>query len=318
MAKKEVILIIGALGQIGTELTAALREKHGKEAVIAADLLESKPELWANGPYLRLNVMDKLAIEDIISRNKVTIVYHLAAVLSAAGERNPSHTWTINMLGLVNVLDVAKIFGSRVFWPSSIAVFGPSSPKVLCPQNAPMEPATIYGITKVAGEQLCKHYHDQYGVDIRSLRFPGLIGYGAKPGGGTTDYAVDIFQQAVSKGHYTCFLKAKTRLPMMYMPDAVRAVVELMETPAERLKTRKSYNLSAMSFSPDELYHEIQGYLPDFTILYQHDARQVIADSWPESVDDREAMNDWGWKPQYDLKAMTADMLKNIKRRFND
>lgn len=317
MAKKIVTLVIGALGQIGTDLTAALRKKHGSETVIAADLLDSKPELCKNGPYLRLDVMDKLAIEDVISRNKVTVVYHLAAILSAAGERNPSHTWTINMLGLINVLDVAKIFELQVFWPSSIAVFGPSSPKVFCPQNAPMEPATIYGITKVAGEQLCKHYHDQYGVDIRSVRFPGLIGYCAKPSGGTTDYAVDIFQQAVTKGHCTCFLKAKTRLPMMYMLDAVRAIVELMETPAERLKIRKSYNLSAMSFSPEELYQEIKSHLPDFTIFYHHDTRQVIADSWPESIDYKDAIIDWGWQPEYDLKTMTADIFKNIKRRFN-
>jgi len=314
MAKKEVILIIGAHGQIGTELTVALREKYGREAVIAADLADSSPARQIDGPYVRLNVMDKMAIEDVVSRNKVTIIYHLAAVLSANGEKNPPHTWTINMLGLLNVLDMAKIFGLRIFWPSSIAVFGPNSPKVLCPQNAVMEPATVYGITKHAGEQLCKYYHRNYGIDVRSLRFPGLISYTAKAGGGTTDYAVDIFHKAVEKEHYTCFLKAKTRLPMMYMPDAIRAVLQLMDMPAEQLKTRMAYNISAMSFTPEELYQEIRGHLPGFSILYNPDSRQVIADSWPESIDDAAAISDWGWQPTYDLAAMTTDMLENITK----
>jgi nucleoside-diphosphate-sugar epimerase len=312
MAKKEIILVIGANGQIGEELTIALRNKYGTEEVIATDLLEPTAELLKDGPYLQLNVMNKFAIEEVLIRFKVTAVYHLAAVLSAAGEKNVNHTWNINMLGLLNVLDVAKIFALKVFWPSSIAVFGPTSPKQLCPQRTVTEPATLYGITKVAGEQLCNYYHEQYGVDVRSLRFPGLIGHTGKPGGGTTDYAVEIFYQALQTGSYTCFLKPETTLPMMYMPDAVRATMELMEARPEQVKIRTAYNLSAMSFSPKNLAAAIAGHLPDFVIKYAPDFRQKIADSWPTSIDHSEAANDWGWQPKYDLEAMTADMLQHL------
>jgi nucleoside-diphosphate-sugar epimerase len=313
--KNEVILVIGANGQIGTELTVALRKQHGTDAVIAADLLEPTRDLLKNGPYFRLNVMEKVAIENIVTRNKVTIIYHLAAILSANGEKNLSHTWNINMLGLLNVLDVAKIFGLKLFWPSSIAIFGPTSPKLLCPQRTITEPATAYGITKCAGEQLCNYYHEQYGVDVRSLRLPGLVSYTAKPGGGTTDYAVDIFYQALERGTYTCFLKEDTTLPMMYMADAVRAILELVNAPAEKIKIRTSYNISAMSFSPKNLAAAITAHLPDFTIKYQPDIRQRIADSWPRSIEYVEATADWGWQAAYDLEAMTTDMLQHLANR---
>jgi len=312
MPKGQVILIIGALGQIGTELSVALRNRYGTDNVIAADLLAPTPGLLKDGPYFQLNVMEKLAIENLVTRNKVTTIYHLAAVLSASGEKNPSHAWNLNMLGLINVLDVAKIFGLKLFWPSSIAVFGPTSPKILCPQHTITEPVTVYGTTKLAGEQLCNYYHEQYGVDVRSLRFPGLISHTAKPGGGTTDYAVDIFYQALEKGSYACFLKAETTLPMMYMPDAVRAAMELMEMPADKIKIRTAYNISAMSFSPKNIAAAITAHLPEFSIRYQPDARQQIADSWPGSIDYTKATNDWGWRPKYDLETMTADMLQHI------
>jgi len=317
MVNKKVILIIGALGQIGTDLTIALRNRFGTESVIAADLLEVKPDLLKSGPYIRLNVMDKVAIEDVVTRNKVTEIYHLAAVLSANGEKNTSHTWNINIIGLMNVLDVAKIFGLKVFWPSSIAIFGPTSPKLLCPQHTVTEPVTVYGITKVAGEHLCNYYHEQYGVDVRSLRYPGLISYSAKPGGGTTDYAADIFYHALEKGSYNCFLKEETTLPMMYMADAIRAVVELMDAPVEKIRIRTSYNISAMSFSPKNLSAAITKHLPDFHISYKPDARQRIADSWPTTIEYIEATNDWGWRPKYDINLMTADMLQCIANQKN-
>jgi nucleoside-diphosphate-sugar epimerase len=259
--------------------------------------------------------IDKIAIEDIVTRNNVTTIYHLAAVLSASGEKNPSHAWNLNMLSLLNVLDVAKIFGVKLFWPSSIAVFGPTSPKQLCPQHTVTEPTTVYGTTKLAGEQLCNYYNEQYGVDVRSLRYPGLVSYTAKPGGGTTDYAVEIFHQAIKEGSYTCFLKAETALPMMYMPDAVRAAMELMETPAVQVRIRTAYNISAMSFSPKNIAAAIKAHLPEFSICYQPDARQKIADSWPGSIDCTPATNDWGWRSIYDLEMMTADMLKHIAVR---
>lgn len=309
---KDIILVIGALGQVGSALTIALRNKYGAAAVIATDVFEPGSNLQQDGPYYRLNVMEKLAIEDVVSKHKVTIVYHLAAVLSAAGEKNPAHTWNVNMSGLLNVLDVAKIFKLKVFWPSSIAVFGPTSPKQLCPQHTVTEPVTLYGITKLAGEQLCCYYHEQYGVDVRSLRFPGLISYTAKPGGGTTDYAVDIFYQALNTGKYSCFLKQETTLPMMYMTDAARAAIELMDAPADRVKIRSAYNISAMSFSPKNLAAAIAVHLPEFMISYAPDSRQKIADSWPMSIAHDEAVMDWGWQPGYDLQAMTADMLRHI------
>jgi len=248
-----------------------------------------------------------------VIRQNVTQVYLLAAILSATGEKNPGLAWNLNMQGLLNVLDIAREEKlHKVYWPSSIAVFGPTSPKKDCPQQTIIEPTTVYGISKYAGEFWCNYFHQRFGVDVRSLRYPGLISYKSAPGGGTTDYAVEIFHEALEENKYTCFLKEDTYLPMMYMPDAIRATIELMETPANRIDIRTSYNISGMSFSPAEIAAEIKKYKPDFTISYEPDYRQKIADSWPQSIDDSKARNDWGWKPEYDLAKMTRDMLENL------
>lgn len=310
---KEKILVIGASGQIGVELTLALRKMHGAAQVVAADLREQNPLLAGTGPYVSLDVMNKEMLHVQIIRQNITQVYLLAAILSATGEKNPSLAWNLNMQGLLNVLDIAREEKlSKVFWPSSIAVFGPSSPRVNCPQQTIIEPTTIYGISKYAGEFWCNYYWQRYGVDVRSLRYPGLISYKSAPGGGTTDYAVEIYHEALSQRSYTCFLKQDTYLPMMYMPDAIRATIELMEAPADRISVRTSYNLSAMSFSPAEIAVSIQKQIPDFRMAYQPDYRQPIADSWPQSIDDSVARRDWGWKHEYDLDAMTVDMLQNL------
>jgi nucleoside-diphosphate-sugar epimerase len=311
---KEKILVIGASGQIGVELTLALRKMHGAAQVVAADLREQNPLLAGTGPYVSLDVMNKEMLHVQIIRQNITQVYLLAAILSATGEKNPSLAWNLNMQGLLNVLDIAREEKlSKVFWPSSIAVFGPSSPRVNCPQQTIIEPTTIYGISKYAGEFWCNYYWQRYGVDVRSLRYPGLISYKSAPGGGTTDYAVEIYHEAFSQRSYTCFLKQDTYLPMMYMPDAIRATIELMEAPADRISVRTSYNLSAMSFSPAEIAVSIQKQIPDFRMAYQPDYRQSIADSWPQSIDDSVARRDWGWKHEYDLDAMTVDMLQNLR-----
>lgn len=311
---KEKILVIGASGQIGVELTLALRKMHGAAQVVAADLREQNPLLAGTGPYVSLDVMNKEMLHVQIIRQNITQVYLLAAILSATGEKNPSLAWNLNMQGLLNVLDIAREEKlSKVFWPSSIAVFGPSSPRVNCPQQTIIEPTTIYGISKYAGEFWCNYYWQRYGVDVRSLRYPGLISYKSAPGGGTTDYAVEIYHEALSQRSYTCFLKQDTYLPMMYMPDAIRATIELMEAPADRISVRTSYNLSAMSFSPAEIAVSIQKQIPDFRMAYQPDYRQPIADSWPQSIDDSVARRDWGWKQEYDLDAMTVDMLQNLR-----
>jgi nucleoside-diphosphate-sugar epimerase len=311
---KEKILVIGASGQIGVELTLALRKMHGAAQVVAADLREQNPLLAGTGPYVSLDVMNKEMLHVQIIRQNITQVYLLAAILSATGEKNPSLAWNLNMQGLLNVLDIAREEKlSKVFWPSSIAVFGPSSPRVNCPQQTIIEPTTIYGISKYAGEFWCNYYWQRYGVDVRSLRYPGLISYKSAPGGGTTDYAVEIYHEALSQRSYTCFLKQDTYLPMMYMPDAIRATIELMEAPADRISVRTSYNLSAMSFSPAEIAVSIQKQIPDFRMAYQPDYRQSIADSWPQSIDDSVARRDWGWKHEYDLDAMTVDMLQNLR-----
>lgn len=311
---KEKILVIGASGQIGVELTLALRKMHGAAQVVAADLREQNPLLAGTGPYVSLDVMNKEMLHVQIIRQNITQVYLLAAILSATGEKNPSLAWNLNMQGLLNVLDIAREEKlSKVFWPSSIAVFGPSSPRVNCPQQTIIEPTTIYGISKYAGEFWCNYYWQRYGVDVRSLRYPGLISYKSAPGGGTTDYAVEIYHEALSQCSYTCFLKQDTYLPMMYMPDAIRATIELMEAPADRISVRTSYNLSAMSFSPAEIAVSIQKQIPDFRMAYQPDYRQPIADSWPQSIDDSVARRDWGWKQEYDLDAMTVDMLQNLR-----
>lgn len=313
---KEKILIIGASGQIGVELTLALRKLYGASAVIASDLREQNPLLEGTGPYVSLDVMNKEMLHVQVIRQGVTQIYLLAALLSATGEKNPGLAWNLNMQSLLNVLDIAKEEKlNKVYWPSSIAVFGPTSPKKDCPQKTIIEPTTVYGISKYAGEFWCNYYFLKYGVDVRSLRYPGLISYKSAPGGGTTDYAVEIFHEALEEGRYTSFLEKDTYLPMMYMPDAIRATIELMEAPKEKVKERTSYNLSAICFSPEELAAEIKKHVPGFRINYKPDYRQAIADSWPQSIDDTQARSDWGWKHEYDLAAMTSDMLQNLKRR---
>lgn len=311
---REKILVIGASGQIGVELTLALRKIYGNANVIASDLREENELLKGTGPYVSLDVMNKEMLHVQVIRQNVTQIYLLAAILSATGEKNPGLAWNLNMQGLLNVLDIAREETiHKVYWPSSIAVFGPTSPKQNCPQQTIIEPTTVYGISKYAGEFWCNYYHHRFGVDVRSLRYPGLISYKSAPGGGTTDYSVEIFHEALEEKRYTCFLKENTYLPMMYMPDAINATVELMEAPAEKISIRTSYNVSAMSFSPKEIAAEIKNYIPEFTISYQPDYRQAIADSWPQSIDDSVARHDWGWKHQYDLARMTKDMFENLK-----
>ena len=310
---KEKILVIGASGQIGVELTMALRKIYGNANVIASDLREQNPLLEGTGPYVSLDVMNKEMLHVQVIRQGITQIYLLAAILSATGEKNPNLAWSLNMQSLLNVLDIAKEENlHKVYWPSSIAVFGPTSPKQNCPQQTIIEPTTVYGISKYAGEFWCNYYLNRYGVDVRSLRYPGLISYKSLPGGGTTDYAVEIYHAAKAKETYECFLQEDTYLPMMYMPDAIRATIELMEAPREKINIRTSYNLSGMSFSPKEIAAEIKSEIPDFEIVYKPDSRQAIANSWPQSIDDSVATNDWGWKKEYDLKQMTKDMLENV------
>lgn len=310
---KERILVIGASGQIGVELTLALRKIYGEANVIASDLREQNPLLQGTGPYVSLDVMNKEMLHVQVIRQGVTQIYLLAAILSATGEKNPGLAWHLNMQGLLNVLDIAREEKlHRVYWPSSIAVFGPTSPKKDCPQKTIIEPTTVYGISKYAGEFWCNYYFNKFGVDVRSLRYPGLISYKSAPGGGTTDYAVEIFHEALEEKHYTCFLQRDTYLPMMYMPDAIRATIELMEAPSENIRERTSYNLSAISFSPEEIAAEIKKHLPEFRMTYAPDYRQTIANSWPQSIDDSVARQDWGWTHEYDLAAMTKDMLENL------
>ena len=310
---KDKILVIGASGQIGVELTIALRKIYGNANVIASDLREQNPLLEGTGPYVSLDVMNKEMLHVQVIRQGITQIYLLAAILSATGEKNPNLAWKLNMQSLINVLDIAKEENlHKVYWPSSIAVFGPTSPKQNCPQQTIIEPITVYGISKYAGEFWCNYYFNRYGVDVRSLRYPGLISYKSLPGGGTTDYAVEIYHAAKNRETYECFLEEDTYLPMMYMPDAIRATIELMEAPKEQIKIRTSYNLSGMSFSPKEIAQEIKKSIPEFEIIYKPDSRQAIANSWPQSIDDSVATAAWGWKAEYDLKEMTADMLENV------
>lgn len=311
---KERILVIGASGQIGVELTLALRKIYGNTNVIASDLREENDLLKGTGPYVSLDVMNKEMLHVQVIRQNITQIYLLAAILSATGEKNPHLAWSLNMQSLLNVLDIAKEENlHKVYWPSSIAVFGPTSPKQHCPQQTIIEPTTVYGISKYAGEFWCNYYHHRYGVDVRSLRYPGLISYKSEPGGGTTDYAVEIFYKATQEKKYECYIQEDTYLPMMYMPDAIRATIELMETPVDKIAVRTSYNLSGMSFSPLEIAAEIKKHIPDLEVSFKPDYRQQIANSWPQSIDDSVARNDWGWKEEYDLAAMTKDMLENMK-----
>ncbi|MFP5437562.1 MAG: L-threonine 3-dehydrogenase [Bacteroidia bacterium] len=314
------ILIIGACGQIGTELTKKLREEYGTDNVIASDVRKTDPEFVNSGPFEVVNALDFNQIEHTIEAHGVDEVYLMAALLSATAEKNPAFAWDLNMNSLFHVLNLAKAGKiKKIFWPSSIAVFGPTTPKQNTPQYTVMEPSTVYGISKQSGERWCEYYHNIYGVDVRSIRYPGLISWSTLPGGGTTDYAVDIYHKALENGEYTCFLNEETRLPMMYMDDAIRATIEIMKAPAENIKIRSSYNLAAMDFTPTEITTAIQQELPDFTISYEPDFRQKIADSWPQSIDDSTARADWGWKYEFDLQTMTTDMLAHLRElKHND
>ena len=313
--KSDKILILGSCGQIGVELTLALRTQYGNDAVIATDIKEEHSLLKGTGPFYQVDVMDINAVLALVKKEQITQIYLLAALLSATGEKMPLKAWDINMTSLLQVLEMSvqeKI--AKVYWPSSIAVFGSTTPKQATPQKTIVEPETVYGISKYAGENWCQYYTKRYGLDVRSIRYPGLISWKSLPGGGTTDYAVDIYLQALAQKKYTCFLTAHTYLPMMYMEDAIRATIELMEAPAERLSTRLAYNISAMSFSPKEIAASIQKHIPDFSIDYAPDFRQQIADGWPQSIDDRLAQEDWNWKAAFDLEKMTATMLENLSK----
>ncbi len=307
-------MIIGACGQIGTELVMALRKIHGNENVIASDIREGIPELMQSGPFEIADATDSQAIRDLVRKYKIEEVYLMAAMLSATAEKYPMRGWELNMNSLFNILELGKEkLVNKIFWPSSIAVFGPTTPKQNTPQTTLMEPSTVYGISKLAGERWCEYYFNKYEVDVRSIRYPGLISYKTPPGGGTTDYAVEIFHQAVKQQKYTSFLEQNTALPMMYMEDAIRATISLMDAPIENIKTRSAYNLAGISFTPEDIAAEIKNHLPEFEISYQPDFRQEIADSWPSSIDDSEAQKDWNWKPKFDLKEMTKVMLKGVR-----
>lgn len=314
MADTERILVVGSNGQIGTELVMRLREMYGHNNVIAADIKDADKEtLRKFGPYETLNVLNAKRLFEMVQQYKITHIYLLAALLSATAEKNIKFAWDLNMNGLFNVLDLAKEKHiQKVYWPSSIAVFGPTTPKLNTPQYTVMEPNTVYGISKQTGERWCEYYFQKHGVDVRSLRYPGLIGWKSAPGGGTTDYAVHIFHEAKKTGTYECFLSEDTRLPMMYMPDAIDATIDIMLADADKIKIRSSYNISGVDFTPQEITQEIKNYYPDFKITYKSDFRQQIADSWPGSIDDSFARKDWDWKPKFDLSKMVKDMVENI------
>jgi len=320
MSKKTVkkILVTGATGQIGSELTIELRKKYGKDNVIAAGH-KKKPggKLLESGSFEYIDTTDKENIAKVVREYDIDTIYHLAAVLSAVGEENPQLAWHVNMDGLYNVLEVAREHKlTRVFWPSSIAVFGLKAPRINTPQDVILIPGTVYGVTKVAGELLCNYYYNRFGLDVRSVRYPGIISSETPPGGGTTDYAVEIFYEAIKKKHYVCFVKEDTVLPMMYMPDCMKAAVDLMEADASKINNHTSYNVTAMSFSAGELTNEIKKYIPDFKCEYKPDFRQRIADSWPMSIDDSVARREWDWKPTYDMASMTKDMVEKLSERF--
>lgn len=308
------ILIIGACGQIGTELTQKLRSIYGNDNVIASDIRKLNNDIVNNGIFEVVNALDYNQIEHLIEQYQITDVYLMAALLSATAEKNPAFAWDLNMNSLFHVLNLAKAKKiKKIFWPSSIAVFGPTTPRDHTPQYTIMEPTTVYGISKQTGERWCEYYHNVYGVDVRSIRYPGLISWSTEPGGGTTDYAVDIYHKALKEGKYECFLSENTALPMMYMDDAIRATVEIMQAPSESIKIRSSYNLSGVSFTPNQIAAEIKKHIPTFSISYKPDFRQKIADSWPASIDDSFARDDWNWKHKFDLASMTNEMLENLK-----
>lgn len=311
--KNEQILVLGANGQIGTVLTEELRKMYGVQNVLSTDI---QKQAIHQGPFEQLDILNSQRLDEVIAKRKITQIYHLAAILSARGEKNPKWAWDINMTGLFNVLESAKTHSCRVFFPSSIAVFGSEAPKENTPQHAVLQPKTVYGISKVAGEHWCNYYHEKYDVDVRSVRYPGIIGHQSMPGGGTTDYAVDIYHKALQGEVFECFLTADMKLPMMYMPDAIRATLEIMAAPAEQIKVRTSYNIAGTSFDPQEIYEAIKKQIPDFQIIYKPDFRQAIAESWPASIDDAQARKDWGWQPEYNLESMTKDMLAHLAERY--
>jgi len=310
---KSRILILGACGQIGTELTVALRQKYGSHKVIASDIRQGDDALMKGGPFEIIDATNYEAIENIVIQYEINEVYLMAAMLSATAEKFPAKGWHLNMTSLFNILNLAKDKKiEKVFWPSSIAVFGSTTPRENTPQRTVMEPSTVYGISKQTGERWCEYYFDKYGVDVRSIRYPGIISWQTLPGGGTTDYAIDIYHKALKHNKYVCFLSEKTTLPMIYMEDAIRATLDIMSAPAKKIKIRSSYNLAAISFDPKEIAESIKNQLPEFSISYEPDFRQQIADSWPQSIDDREAREDWNWQHEYDLDSITVDMLKNL------
>jgi nucleoside-diphosphate-sugar epimerase len=315
---QDKILVIGSSGQIGTELVVELRGLYGGSNVVASDIIPSSNEIMRSGPFEKLDVTDNNLLLEIIKKHKISHVYLLAAILSANAEKNPNLSWKLNMDSLFNILNLAKEkIIKKIFWPSSIAVFGPSTQKKLTPQLAITEPNTVYGISKLAGERWCEYYHNKFNVDVVSIRYPGLIGWKANPGGGTTDYAVNIFHEALKHNKYTCFLSEKTTLPMMYMPDAIKATIQIMQTDSKNIKVRSSYNIAGCSFNPLEISTLIKSEIPNFTIDYNIDFRQEIADSWPQSIDDSSAKLDWKWKKEYDLHKMTTDMMRNLKNKYN-
>ena len=311
MSKKT--LILGACGQIGTELTLALRSRYGSETVIASDIREGQEELMGSGPFVQLDATDMEALMDLLDSHEISDVYLMAAMLSATAEKNPSRAWDLNMNSLLNVLELARSQKfTKLFWPSSIAVFGPTTPRTNTPQSTVMEPTTVYGISKLAGEGWCAYYHRKFGVDVRSIRYPGLISWKAQPGGGTTDYAVEIYHEALASGTYQCFVNEDTRLPMMYMEDAISATLQLMDAPSAGITVRSSYNLGALSFTPAQMAESIRAHIPDFQISYEPDYRQEIANSWPQSIDDYKAREDWGWAPRFGLEDITRKMLSHL------
>ena len=315
---KDTILVVGASGQIGTELVIQLRSIYGNSSVVASDLKSATKEIMEGGPFENLDIMDESRLNEVIKKHKVTQIYLLAALLSATAEKNIELGWALNMRSLSHVLDLAR-YGKikKIYWPSSIAVFGPSTPKINTGQYTVMEPNTVYGISKQAGERWCEYYHNKFGVDVRSLRYPGLISWKEKPGGGTTDYAIHIYHEALKRQKYECFLSSTTTLPMMYISDGIRATLELMEAPAEKIKIRSAYNIAGISFNPEEIANTIKKHIPKFEMSYKLDYRQSIADSWPQSIDDHFARAHWGWKQQFDLNEITKKMIANLRKQYN-